>query len=186
MYHSTLQFNLYLVEDALVTIKTTGSGMQQWICSELPFLFPLLLHCFLSMPSTLEGAHRGGREGLKEWRGGFCFQGDGNTRLYTAAAALCNRAVTMTVLKGLGWRKKGRSSLCLRATHTKRVQIWKSVQTLCRHDREDALWRIWRQLASRGQVFKQAAVQWGSAKHCFGRIKRSLHYAIYSTVLYIH
>ena len=26
----------------------------------------------------------------------------GNTRLYTAAAALCNRAVTMTTFKGLG------------------------------------------------------------------------------------
>lgn len=72
--------------------------------------------------------------GFKRVKGGLCFQGDGNTRLYTAAAVLCNRAVTMTVFKGLGWRKKGRSSLCLRATHTKRAQIWKSMLTLCRHD----------------------------------------------------
>lgn len=54
----------------------------------MPFLFPLLLYCFVSMLSAQEEAQR---------EGGFSFQGDGNTRLYTAADVLCNRAVTMTM-----------------------------------------------------------------------------------------
>lgn len=57
------------------------------------------------MLSAQEGAQR--REGLcvcvnGGGGGGVCFQGDGNTRLYTAVAVLCNRAVTMTMFKGLG------------------------------------------------------------------------------------
>lgn len=76
------------------------------ICSE-PFLFPLLLYGSLSMLSAQEGAERG--------EGGLCFQGDENTRLYTAAAVLCNWAVTMTTFKGL--KEEGeKSSQCLRVT----------------------------------------------------------------------
>lgn len=39
---------------------------------------------------------------VKTEGGGLCFQGDGNTRLYTAVAVLCNSTVTMTTFKGLG------------------------------------------------------------------------------------
>lgn len=55
--------------------------------------------------STARGGERGegGGGGRGGWGGGFlCFQGDGNTRLYTATAVLCNRAVTMAMFKGLG------------------------------------------------------------------------------------
>ncbi len=71
------------------------------------------------------------------WVGGVgvCFQGDGNTRLYTAAAVLCNRAVTMAMFKWLGWRKKGKSSLRLRAAHAEKVQILTSTHKLDRHCR---------------------------------------------------
>lgn len=51
------------------------------------------------MPRKERREKKGGGE---ERGGGLCFQGDGNTRLYTAAAVLCNRAVTMTMFKGLG------------------------------------------------------------------------------------
>lgn len=53
----------------------------------------------------LRKEHRGGRGCVcvnGGGGGGVCFQGDGNTRLYTAVAVLCNRAVTMTMFKGLG------------------------------------------------------------------------------------
>lgn len=76
------------------------------ICTELPFpvSFSSVLfseHAQCSGRSTEEGGavcvcENGGGGG------GVCFQGDGNTRLYTAVAVLCNRAVTMTMFKGLG------------------------------------------------------------------------------------
>lgn len=93
---------------------TVLSCMQQctcWVCSEMSFLFPHLL--LFSEHAQYPGRSlKGGR--VKTEGGGLCFQGDGNTRLYTAAAALCNRTVTMTMFKGKGWRKKGKKLTMLK------------------------------------------------------------------------
>lgn len=57
--------------------------------------------------------------------GALCYQGDENTRLYTAAAVLCNRTVTMTMFKGKGWRR-GKAQYVYGET----VQIWTSMHKL--------------------------------------------------------
>lgn len=61
-------------------------------------ILPLLLYCFLSMPSECVCVcvcKKGGGRGL-------CFQGDENTRIQAAATVLCNRAVTSMMYKRLG------------------------------------------------------------------------------------
>lgn len=59
-----------------------------------------------------EHFEKGGRGGGLKKGGGLRYHGDGNTRLFSAAAGLCNRAVTMTIC----WRGRvegGRGKACV-------------------------------------------------------------------------
>lgn len=91
-----------LIKEVVVTMRAADSRMQQRICSELPFLFPLLLYGFLSMLSVQERAQRGG---VCVWWGGLCFQGDGNTRLYTAA--VMQSGCYHDYVQGVGLKEEG-------------------------------------------------------------------------------
>lgn len=100
----------------VICITALTCKKESAVCSTLPFLFPLLLYCFLSMLSVFVCGDGGG---------GSCFQGDENTRIQAAATVLCNRAVTSMMYKRLVERRRGERRL----TETKNEHPYKRCST---------------------------------------------------------